>query len=52
MSVGTLYVNNSEFYNNWCGNDGAAIENDDLFLEVNESNFEHNYGTQPLNTSV
>jgi hypothetical protein len=35
MSVGTLYVNNSEFYNNWCGNDGSAIENDDMHFEIN-----------------
>ena len=52
MSVGTLYVNNSEFYNNWCGNDGSAIENDDVHLQINESKFEHNYGTDPGNSSV
>ena len=52
MPIGTLYINNSDFYSNWCGNDGAAIENDDLFLEINWAYFEHNYWTQPENTSV
>lgn len=50
--IGTMYVNNSNFYNNWCGNDGSAIENDDIHLEINWSNFEHNYWTQPSSTSV
>ena len=50
--VGTLYVNNSDFYNNRCGNDWSAIENDDLFLKVDSSNFEHNYWTWPENQSV
>jgi len=50
--IGTMYVNSSEFYNNWCGNDGAAVENDDINLEINWCYFEHNYWTQPLSTSV
>ena len=52
IPIGTLYINNSDFYNNRCGNDWAAIENDDINLEINWSNFEHNYWTQPLDTSV
>lgn len=52
MPIGTLYINNSDFYSNWCGNDGAVIEDDDVFLNIDSSNFEHNYGTQPFNTSV
>ena len=50
--VWTMYVTNSDFYSNWCGNDGSAIENDDKNLEIDTSNFEHNYWTQPGNTSV
>jgi hypothetical protein len=38
-----MYVTNSDFYSNWCGNDGSAIENDDKNLEIDTSNFEHNY---------
>ena len=52
MPVGTIYINNSDFYNNWVWNDWAAIENDDLNLEMNSSNFEHNYWMQPTWTSV
>ena len=47
-----LNINDSEFYNNRVWNDGAAIENDDMYLEINWCYFEHNYWTQPLNTSV
>ncbi len=47
-----MNINDSEFYNNRVWNDGSAIENDDMHLEVNWCYFEHNYGTQPLNTSV
>ena len=52
MPIGTLYINDSDFYSNRCGNDGAVMENDNVFLKIDSSNFEHNYGTQPYNTSV
>jgi len=50
--VWTMYVTNSDFYSNWCGNDGSAIENDDKNLEINLSNFEHNYWMKPATDSV
>ena len=52
MPVGTMYINDSEFYNNWVWNDWAVIENDDMHLNINSSKFEHNYWMQPKNTSV
>jgi len=50
--VWTMYVTNSDFYSNWCGNDGSAIENDDKNLEIDTSKFEHNYWMRPATDSV
>ena len=50
--VWTMYVINSDFYSNWCGNDGSAIENDDKNLEIDTSNFEHNYWMKPASDSI
>lgn len=43
-------INNSVFDNNWCGNDGAAVQNRDAELTTTNTKFTNNVGVHPTSS--